>query len=53
MTLVGRIVSVRAEETNYSYMVDDGTGAIAVKQWIEGDDGHGKDQLRWPFDQLH
>ncbi|KAG2205498.1 hypothetical protein INT47_005872 [Mucor saturninus] len=35
VTIVGVIRSVQELATNYIYMVEDGTGAIEVKKWVE------------------
>lgn len=37
ITFVGQIQSVSSQATNTTYKVDDGTGLIEIKQWIDGD----------------
>lgn len=37
VSFVGRIRSVTTQPTNHTYTLDDGTGAVEVKQWIDPD----------------
>ncbi|EXJ84200.1 replication factor A2 [Capronia epimyces CBS 606.96] len=37
VTFVGQIRSISTQPTNITYKVDDGTGIVEVKQWIDGD----------------
>jgi len=37
LTFVGQINSIQSQTTNTTYKVDDGTGLIDVKQWIDSD----------------
>lgn len=37
VTLVGQVQSVTPQHTNITYKIDDGTGLIEVKQWIDSD----------------
>lgn len=37
VTFVGQIRSVNAQATNITFKIDDGTGQIEVKKWIDGD----------------
>ncbi|VDB92784.1 Bgt-4735, partial [Blumeria graminis f. sp. tritici] len=37
ITFVGQIQAVSSQATNTTFKVDDGTGLIEVKQWIDGD----------------
>lgn len=37
MTFVGQIQAVSTQATNITYKLDDGTGLIEVKQWIDSD----------------
>ncbi|POS84512.1 hypothetical protein EPUL_002510 [Erysiphe pulchra] len=37
ITFIGQIQTVSSQATNTTYKVDDGTGLIEVKQWIDGD----------------
>jgi replication factor A2 len=37
ITFVGQIRNISTQTTNITYKVDDGTGIIEVKQWIDGD----------------
>ncbi|KAE9371155.1 replication protein A, subunit RPA32 [Stipitochalara longipes BDJ] len=37
ITFVGQINSISAQATNTTYKVDDGTGLVEVKQWIDSD----------------
>ena len=37
MTFVGQIRSISTQTTNVTYKLDDGTGTIEVKQWIDAD----------------
>lgn len=37
ITFVGQIRSIATQTTNITYKVDDGTGIIEVKQWVDGE----------------
>jgi len=37
VTLVGQVRSVNPQQTNVTYRLDDGTGVIEVKKWIDAD----------------
>jgi replication factor A2 len=37
ITFVGQIRSIATQTTNITYKIDDGTGIIEVKQWIDGE----------------
>lgn len=37
LTFVGRVVNVSSAATNTTYKIDDGTGTIEVKQWVDAD----------------
>lgn len=39
MTFVGQIRNISTQTTNVTYKLDDGTGTIEVKQWIDTDAG--------------
>ena len=39
MTFVGQIRNISTQTTNITYKLDDGTGTIEVKQWIDTDAG--------------
>jgi replication factor A2 len=39
LTLVATIRTVNVQSTNVSYRMEDGTGMIEVKQWIDSDRG--------------
>lgn len=41
MTFVGQIRNVSQQATNYTYKLDDGTGTIEVKQWIDPETANG------------
>ncbi|KAK1776081.1 hypothetical protein QBC45DRAFT_382078 [Copromyces sp. CBS 386.78] len=47
VTIVGQVRSVKPQPTNITYRIDDGTGAIDVKKWVdseaqgEGENGSG------------
>lgn len=41
MTFVGQIRNISTQTTNITYKLDDGTGTIEVKQWIDTDAGSG------------
>lgn len=38
ITLVGKIVSVQEQSTNLTLMLDDGTGRVELKYWIDNDE---------------
>lgn len=37
LTFCGRVVNVSSAATNTTYQIDDGTGSIEVKQWVDAD----------------
>ncbi|KAI5817161.1 replication factor A2 [Pyronema omphalodes] len=37
LTFVGRVQGVTEQATNITYVIDDGTGTLDVKQWIDAD----------------
>jgi replication factor A2 len=37
LTFVGQIRNISAQTTNTTYRIDDGTGSIEVKQWVDSD----------------
>jgi replication factor A2 len=37
ITFVGQIRSIATQTTNITYKIDDGTGIIEVKQWVDGE----------------
>lgn len=37
LSLVGQILTVSPQTTNTTFKIDDGTGVIEVKQWVDGD----------------
>lgn len=37
ITFVGRVVNVSSAATNTTYKIDDGTGSIEVKQWVDAE----------------
>jgi replication factor A2 len=37
LTFIGQIHNIQTQATNTTYKLDDGTGLIEVKQWIDGD----------------
>ncbi|KAF8252115.1 replication protein A, subunit RPA32 [Wilcoxina mikolae CBS 423.85] len=37
ITFVGRVRSVAEQSTNITYVLDDGTGVLDVKQWVDAD----------------
>ena len=37
MTFVGQIRNISTQTTNITYKIDDGTGSIEVKQWVDSD----------------
>jgi len=41
VTLVGQIVSSQIQSTTLELLIDDSTGKIDVKQWLEPDEGNG------------
>lgn len=38
ITLVGKIVSMQEQATNLSMVLDDGTGTVDLKYWIDSDE---------------
>ena len=38
VTLVGRLVSMVEQATNLTLMLDDGTGQVELKYWIDNDE---------------
>ncbi|EXJ65948.1 replication factor A2 [Cladophialophora psammophila CBS 110553] len=40
VTFVGQIRSISTQPTNITYKIDDGTGLIEAKQWIDGESTH-------------
>ena len=43
ITFVGQIRNIATQTTNITYKVDDGTGIIEVKQWVDGEAGNQDD----------
>lgn len=43
ITFVGQIRSIATHATNTTYKIDDGTGMIEVKQWVDGDAANQED----------
>ncbi|TPX07337.1 uncharacterized protein E0L32_010759 [Thyridium curvatum] len=43
VTLVGQVREVNRQQTNVTYRVDDGTGVVDVKKWIDSDAPEGAD----------
>ncbi|KAK9810493.1 hypothetical protein WJX72_011667 [[Myrmecia] bisecta] len=39
ITLVGKLVDVKQFETNLTYILDDGTGKVEIKFWLDNDEG--------------
>lgn len=39
LTLLGKIVSSNVSSTSQVYTIDDGTGSVEVKMWVDSDDG--------------
>jgi len=37
LSIVGQVLQVSAQATNTTYRIDDGTGTIEVKQWVDSD----------------
>eukprot|EP00771_Trimastix_marina_P000398 gnl/Trimastix_PCT/1416.p1 GENE.gnl/Trimastix_PCT/1416~~gnl/Trimastix_PCT/1416.p1 ORF type:complete len:263 (-),score=50.67 gnl/Trimastix_PCT/1416:51-839(-) len=46
VTLVGLILETKAESTHHSYKVDDGTGCIDVRQWIQHGEVNDQEEAR-------
>lgn len=38
VTLVGKILSVQEQATNLTIVLDDGTGRVELKYWIDSDE---------------
>ena len=50
ITFVGVVRNVVVQSTNITYRVEDGTGAIDVKQWLDADsDTSGKSTLAYVY----
>lgn len=47
ITLVGLILQVNVQATNVEYMIDDGTGKIKVKVYIDSDDDNSARHKQW------
>jgi replication factor A2 len=46
VTIVGQVRNINPQSTNVTYRIDDGTGTIEVKKWIDADkDGDGAPQF--------
>lgn len=45
LTLLGKIVEASDAATSQQYVVDDGTGAVTVKKWVDADDAEGAKQV--------
>ncbi|RMZ76487.1 hypothetical protein DV738_g4944, partial [Chaetothyriales sp. CBS 135597] len=43
LTFVGQVRFVQQQATNVTYKIDDGTGIVEVKQWINSDDNNNDD----------
>ncbi|KAK3502609.1 hypothetical protein B0T13DRAFT_461171 [Neurospora crassa] len=43
VTIVGQVRSVKPQPTNITYRIDDGTGAIDVKKWVDSEAQGGED----------
>eukprot|EP00123_Amoebidium_parasiticum_P005613 comp16768_c0_seq1/m.15115 comp16768_c0_seq1/g.15115 ORF comp16768_c0_seq1/g.15115 comp16768_c0_seq1/m.15115 type:complete len:281 (-) comp16768_c0_seq1:570-1412(-) len=46
VTFIGRIMSVQPQSTNVVYKIEDGTGQIDVKLWVDNDDNDAEAQKR-------
>ncbi|KAJ4367375.1 Replication factor A protein 2 [Neocucurbitaria cava] len=46
LTFVGQIRNISAQTTNTTYRLDDGTGSVEVKQWVDSDRVEQTDPIR-------
>ncbi|KAI9095593.1 hypothetical protein DFS34DRAFT_183954 [Phlyctochytrium arcticum] len=46
LTIVGRVNSVTEASTNTTYVLDDGTGTIELKKWVNGEENEAVAKLR-------
>ena len=44
LTLLGKIVEANESSTSQQYTIDDGTGTVVVKKWVDADDAEGAKQ---------
>lgn len=44
LTLLGKIVEANDSSTSQQYTIDDGTGTVVVKKWVDADDAEGAKQ---------
>lgn len=51
VTFVGQIRNISTQTTNVTYKVDDGTGQIEVKVWIDAEAGEGEKKGGMPVEQ--
>ena len=42
LTLLGKVVKANVPATTQEYVVDDGTGAVNVKRWVDAEDESAK-----------
>ena len=45
LTLLGKIVEANDSSTSQQYTIDDGTGTVVVKKWVDADDAEGAADL--------
>ncbi|CAK7565697.1 MAG: Replication factor A protein 2 [Sporothrix epigloea] len=51
LTLVGQVRAVNAQPTNITYRIEDGTGSIDVKKWIDADKSEDEAEAPLALDQ--
>ncbi|KIH90130.1 replication factor A2 [Sporothrix brasiliensis 5110] len=51
LTLVGQVRAVNPQPTNVTYRIDDGTGSIDVKKWVDADKSEDEAEAPFALDQ--
>ncbi|CAK7199953.1 Replication factor A protein 2 [Sporothrix eucalyptigena] len=51
LTIVGQVRAVNAQPTNVTYRIEDGTGSIDVKKWVDADKSEDESEPPFALDQ--
>ncbi|CAK7237386.1 Replication factor A protein 2 [Sporothrix bragantina] len=51
LTIVGQVRAVNAQPTNVTYRIEDGTGSIDVKKWVDADKSEDEAEAPFALDQ--
>ncbi|KAL1902600.1 Replication factor A protein 2 [Sporothrix stenoceras] len=51
LTIVGQVGAVNPQPTNVTYRIDDGTGSIDVKKWVDADKSEDETEAPFALDQ--